>query len=241
MQFSRLSLGVSIHRTELIKSYVSALRGPQKLPMDLGTYDEVTDRVEDGLDQSKIVYGRVFAEAFQPYYIDLTGLWGEAAVLVGVQNVNSRTGKPGFLRLEQRPQNYYLRPDDPYVDGWTKPDKPGVVGQFIFVSEGSDLEVAQYVLPDCLVGDKISIAVFRPDLSRNQHAGSKGGKVRGESLGVGHAGDIQQSHAVDGRGLWYWKDQPSVTFVYTIVNRPPERRPQPRRDDGFLHGVPPAA
>lgn len=232
---NHMGITISIRNTRLITSVDSA-HGARPLPPDLGAIREMNVTTS-----GDTVFADLPVAHLQPFWIDLRAVDGEAAILVSVQGVNSKTGGPALKQLSQ-PQNYYVLPDlsSPWVDGWRLPDGD-TVAQFVFVDQSSGLGVAEHLLPAGLVNQMVSLAIFRPvEVER-----PKTYQVMRDSSttkGVGAGGRVQQSHRDDRHDLRYWQTEAEATFVWRLCNEQTWRQEAPRAqqptDDGFLTGLP---
>lgn len=230
-------MGVTLRHTRLITSSASA-QGARPLPPDLGAIREGRMRVE-----GVTAFVNVSVAHLQPFWIDFRGIYDEAAVLVSVQGVNPRTGQPAVKVLARHlRQNYYVMPGgmQPWVDGWFVDEK--TVAQFVFVDQNSGLSVADYLLPKNLVGNTVSVAVFRPVRRREDDYEVTRGAESFVMKGVGQAGRIQQQHVTDPNRLEYWQAEPTAIFVFEMSGGDMAQSVRPAHaDDGFLNDVPKAA
>lgn len=167
------------------------------------------------------------------FWADFRGVPKNCAILMAVQHLNPRTGQPAVAVLSQSPQNYYL-PEDRWADGWR--DTPTTVLQFVGCPAG--YSVAEYNLPEGLVGSDISVAIFELDEERLQMVARS---TFGGPKGVGAGGKIIQSYRQDTHQLYEYLNKPSgiidMRMVFDGVQ--PSVRPSQADDGaGFLKKVP---
>lgn len=219
----------ALHQTYYVSR--KRLRCPRPLPPDLGAISEGRMRM-DGIT----AFVSIGVAHLTPFWIDFRGIYGEAAVLVSVQGVNPRTGQPAVKILARDPrQNYYVMPGgrQPWVDGWYLDER--TVAQFVFVDQASGLSVAEHLLPAGLVGNTVSVAVFRPVPQR---------EIAPPVVmrGVGQAGKIQQQHATDPNQLDYWQTEAAAIFVFEMAGGDMAQSVRlASAGDGFMDNVPKAA
>ena len=137
--------------------------------------------------------------------------WKPSAVQIGIGGINAVTGKAFKERLSNRPQNYLVCPDQPWLDGINVGE--GVIRQFVAMRLGGGYTVEAQIAGREELGG-IQIRVYEPKPGRfpdkpppePEHFGERAFAMAeaSGSMGLGAGGQMEQKIYPDSYGLDTW-------------------------------------
>jgi len=156
--------------------------------------------------------------------------WHPNAVKVGAGGINAVSGEPFNDGLRDKPQDYLVVPDQPWLDGINVGS--GVIRQFVAVPIGSGQSVeAQLTGSDDIGG--IQITVFEakpgrfsdePPLRRPAETGPADVMNSMEGMALGAGGRMKQKIYADRYGIDTWDTKNFVSLFIEILNSQMYRR-----------------
>jgi hypothetical protein len=154
--------------------------------------------------------------------------WKPNAVKVGLGRVNALSGEEWNLTLGDRPQNYLVAPEQPWLDGIKAGE--GYIRQFVAVPHGSGYSV-EGQLRGKESDEALRIAVFEAKAGRfpdappyddrevaYEDAPAMAQSARKSSMGLGAGGKMRQKVYPDSYGLETWEQESAIEIVVYIIN-----------------------